>query len=234
MKKIILLFAFIISVAGYAQDLNRYKYVIVPERFDFLKDPDQYSLNTLVKKIFENQGFLVYYSNDDMPIEVRAERCNSLYADVVKSSGFLTTNLTITLKDCKGNMVFSSITGKSKEKEHKKAYYEALREASRSLDIAAYAAKGGIGTETPVAAAVVKSAPASRENQLIARPTANGYDLIDNSQKPVLKMFRTSQPDSYTAQMETLNGVVFKKDGEWVFEYYLNDELVSQKLNIKF
>ena len=47
-------------------------------------------------------------------------------------------------------------------------------------------------------------------------------------------MYKTSQSDSYSAKMEDITGVVFKKDGNWVFEYYLNDEPVSQVLNIKF
>jgi hypothetical protein len=38
--------------------------------------------------------------------------------------------------------------------------------------------------------------------------------------------------DYYIA--DGLNGVVFKKDGEWIFEYYKNNQLVSKKLEIKF
>jgi hypothetical protein len=30
------------------------------------------------------------------------------------------------------------------------------------------------------------------------------------------------------------NGIVFKKNGEWFFEYYKDGTLVSQKLEIRF
>jgi hypothetical protein len=69
---------------------------------------------------------------------------------------------------------------------------------------------------------------------LFAQPVANGYQLVDTTPKVVLKMYRTSQTDSYTAVSDTKNGVVFKKGEEWIFEYYQNDQLVSEKLNIKF
>ena len=48
-------------------------------------------------------------------------------------------------------------------------------------------------------------------------------------------MYKTTQADYYSAKMETVTGVVFKKNDNWVFEYYdRDDKLVSEKLNIKF
>jgi hypothetical protein len=239
MKKITLLLALIVSVLGFAQskDINDYKYVIMPDHFEFLKETDQYNLNTLTRKIFENKGFEVYYNTEkDMPTDLRLNQCLALYGDLVLDSGMLSTGITIVLKDCKGNVVFTSVEGKSKIKELKKAYYEALREASRSFDIIDYRYNDGgpAVTAASTSPAIIAEKQKKAENQLIARPTASGYELLYNSQKVVLKMFKTSQPDYYSAQMEDINGVVFKKGSEWVFEYYLNDKPVSQKLNIKF
>ncbi len=241
MEKIIFFGAFIISGLGYAQssNLNDYKYVVIPQQFEFLKEKNQYNLNTLTKMIFEKKGFEVYYINEELPFEAKMDRCKVLYGDLLRDSGLLNTGLTIVLNDCNGKPVFTSLEGRSKEKEYKRAYYEALREASRSLEVTDYKYSGGSDTITGTTTAsssqsTDKTPAANRENQLFAQPTANGYELLDSSQKVVLKMFRTSQPDSYSAQMEHINGIVFKKGDSWVFEYYVNDELVSQKLNIKF
>ncbi len=240
MKKIILLLALMLSGAAFSQssNLNDYRYVVIPEQFEFLKEKNQYNLNGLVKMIFEKKGFKVFYINEELPFEAKMDRCKVLYGDLLRDSGMLSTSLTIVLNDCNGKALFTSLEGKSREKEYRKAYYEALREASRSLDVTAYEYKGDNIAEqtTPSGGAVALSpeARAKQENQLYAKPTAYGYELVDKLERTVLKMYKTSQPDSYSAKMEDMNGIVLKKDGEWYFEYYVDDKPVSQKLNIKF
>lgn len=241
MKKITLLLALMLSGLGFAQsnNLNDYKYIVIPEQFEFLKEKNQYNMNGLVKMIFEKKGFQVFYVNEELPFEAKMDRCKVLYGDLLNDSSLLSTTLTIVLKDCGEKVVFTSLEGKSREKEYRKAYYEALREASRSVDATPYEYKENSSKalqEAPsgVQIALTPEARSTQENQLFAKPTAYGYELIDNTQKSVLKMYKTSQADSYSAKMEEVNGVVFKKDGEWFFEYYLDDKPVSQKLNIKF
>jgi len=69
---------------------------------------------------------------------------------------------------------------------------------------------------------------------LYAQPIPNGFQLIDLTPKKVMTLLKTSLPDSYLAQTDAATGVVFKKDGQWLFEYYKEDKLVSQRLDIKF
>ena len=38
-------------------NLNDYKYVIVPKKYDFLKEADQYQINSLSKFLFNKYGF---------------------------------------------------------------------------------------------------------------------------------------------------------------------------------
>lgn len=226
------------------QQLNNYKYVIVPEHFDFLAKKDEYSLNSLTKMAFEKVGFEVYFSNEQYPAELALDRCRALFADIDKGGSFLNTQLTMVLKDCKGEVVYKTATGNSKEKDKKKSYYEALREASRSLEMINYsyngngavaAAKAPAATKESVTAPATEAKQVNNVNLLTASPTSYGYDLLDKAGRLVLKMYKTTQADYYSAKMETLNGVVFQKDGQWVFEYYdRDDKLVSEKLNIKF
>ena len=45
-----------ISGAFSQTNLNNYKYVIVPKKYDFLKEEDQFRLNGLTKFLFEKYG----------------------------------------------------------------------------------------------------------------------------------------------------------------------------------
>jgi len=81
-------------------------------------------------------------------------------------------------------------------------------------------------TETPVAT--------TNAGTLYAQATANGYQLVDTSPKKILTLLKTSVQDYFIAQSDTANGIVFKKNGEWFFEYYKDDKLISKKLEIKF
>ena len=86
MKKLILVFAFLLITVSsiYAQSsVNEYKYVIVPERFDFLKANDQFKLNSLTKFLLEKKNFLVFMDNN-MPKELTENRCMALFTKVSK------------------------------------------------------------------------------------------------------------------------------------------------------
>lgn len=119
-------------------NINDYKYVIVPNTFDFLREPDQYRLNTLTKLLFEKHGFTTIMEKDTFPDEAISNGCLALHADVLKESGVFNSKLKIELKDCQNNIVFVSNIGKSKEKSYEVAYNLALREAFKSFDTFKY------------------------------------------------------------------------------------------------
>lgn len=245
MKKIIL-FLLLISGTGFSQEksINNYKYVIIPEKFDFLKEPNQFNLNELVKMVFEKYGFEVYIASQKLPEELALDKCEALYGDLVSDSGLMNTTLYLTMTDCNGKVLFTSQKGKSKQKEYRKAYTEALRGASKSLETLNYKYEGKDRNITKPANEL--KPPSNRQDvaplaqntindtPLYAQPITNGYQLVDSTPKVVLRLYKTSNPDSFTAVTEGINGIVFKKGNDWIFEYYLNDELVSQKLDIKF
>jgi len=70
------------------------------------------------------------------------------------------------------------------------------------------------------------------QGTLYAQPIPNGYQLVDTTPKKVFTLLKTSVQDCFITS--PTNGIVFKKDGAWYFEYYQNDKLTSQKLEIKF
>lgn len=139
MKKILFVI-FVISgtLSSVSQDLNSYKYVIVPGEFDFLKEPNQHQLNELTKFLFERYGMEAYMEGEKLPNELNQNRCKALNADVESKSGLFSTKLEIILKDCNNQEVFRSKEGSSRIKNYKEAYHEALRDAFTSIEVMDY------------------------------------------------------------------------------------------------
>lgn len=139
MIKHISLFALALMMALHlnAQDLSSYKYVIVPAQFSFQKDPGQYKVNNLTKFLFQKYGFDAFLSSEVLPPDLNANGCNTLYM-TADAGGFLGTNLTYTLANCRGEIVYTSPEGKSKIKEYEGAYNEVMREAMMGLEDIGY------------------------------------------------------------------------------------------------
>ena len=110
-------------------NLDDYKYVTVPDRFDFLKTADQYQLNSLTEFLLTKNGFIVLGNLDYYPSDLTENRCLMLDLNIKKIKSFLKTKLELQFKNCKNEIVFTSDVGVSNEKDFKKAFHEALRES---------------------------------------------------------------------------------------------------------
>lgn len=247
-----LLTAILCSVVGFAQSVNDYKAVIIPLKYEFMKTDNQYRLATLSKQNLTKAGFEAFYSNEQLP-DGYTDRCQVLYIDVVKDNAFLVTKLIVNFKDCFGQVVYTSEVGRSKEKDYDLAYKEALDNAFKSVFTLHYKYSGNpvATSKTPapaktVAATAVTTVAATQiaaasspdlkdPNLLYAQPTESGYQLIDKTPKVVMKLFKTSQPNVYIASKDNVQGsLILKQDGQWYFESYQNDKLVSEKIVVKF
>lgn len=136
MKKIV----FYISIALFTtamlaqKSVNNYKYVIVPDRFEFQTKTDQYQLNSLTKFLFIKAGFKVFLSSDEMPKEVTKNNCSTLVGNVVDDSNMFTTKLKIQLVNCYDKIIVETAMVKSKEKDFKTAYHKAIRKAFEKIN----------------------------------------------------------------------------------------------------
>src|SRR6476620_2075949 len=120
MKKLILVALVMWSSVGICQQsINDYKYALVPAKFDFLDEADQYKLNTYTKMFLQKYGFETYFNNETLPEEAATYNCNKVYVDVLDNSNIRNTKLTVVLKDCRNNVIFTSAEGKSAEKQYK-------------------------------------------------------------------------------------------------------------------
>ena len=132
MTKVFFVVSFLLGSVFYSfsqENINDYKYVIIPNQYSFVSSPDQYQLNSLTKFLFDKYGYTAFLQSEELPQDLRNNRCLALYVDVKKLSAFLKTKLQIELKNCDGVLVSLSKEGETREKEYSKAYNLALRDA---------------------------------------------------------------------------------------------------------
>lgn len=297
MKNILLIVLVLVYRSGFGQEnLNNYKYIIIPKKFENFKIPNQYQTSTLLKYAFTEKGFLAIY-DDVLPEDLFKNRCLGLIAQLKDESSLFGTKVSVGLKDCAGQEVFSSMESKNRIKSYNEAYKSAILASMTSFDDIDYSytpliedsqpitvsfkndvktLKGDIAEPTEVPAipiqtpemqpknnsvgvtqtatetvqtyrdvspvdSMVKKAPKeipSSENKdadiLYAQPIANGYQLVDGTPKVVMKLMKSSTENVYIANGQGRSGMVFQSEDTWVFEYYLDDQLVRDELRIKF
>ncbi|WP_366184932.1 hypothetical protein [Flavobacterium ovatum] len=248
MKTKIALFLFLITNSIIAQSINDYAAVIVPVKFGFQNEENEYRLSTITKYNLEKAGFVGVYSNVNFSNEY-PDRCSVLNVDVIKDSGFLTTKLYVEFKDCYGKVIYTSEVGKSKEKDFGTAYKEALNDAFESINKLEYKYNGNttaaktrqVVAKSEVVKEVVNNIPASsvivvntNVEVLYAQPTENGFQLIDKTPKVVMKLMKTGNPNSFIAIKGDVQGILSLKDNQWVFDSYKNNVLVSEVVLVKF
>ena len=117
-----------------AQNINEYKYVLIPESFEFAGEVNEYQLNSLLKFLFEQEGYNTLMQSERKPQDLNMDGCLGLKSNVKNNSGLFVTKLVVELKDCNGDVVFNSKEGRSREKDFKLAYHEALRDAFTSIE----------------------------------------------------------------------------------------------------
>ena len=255
MKSKFLFLLVFVSSYSFSQSVNDYSAVIVPVKYDFIKNENQYRLCTLTKFNLVKAGFEAFYTNETIPKEY-SDRCSILNIDVIKENGFLITKLYVILKDCNGKVVFKSQVGKSREKDFEIAYTEALNLAFESVYALHYKYAGSpvannlspvavippaatvsaiAVVPTPVLAVNTASNGVAQEGTvLFAQPIKNGFQLIDTTPKVVMKVYKTTNPALYLVIKESNQGVLIQKDNQWFFEYYQKDVLMSEKIEVKF
>ena len=300
MKTIIALLFTLIGYSSFAQsNLDDYKYIIVPKKFDAFKNMNEYQTSTLVKYLFTGKDFNAVY-DDMLPEDLKFNRCLGLSVDIKDDSSLFSTKTIINLKDCNDEVVFSSMQGISKEKQYKEAYNEAIREAMRSFNGINYTYSGKSEKNDAITVDFrndVKKLDESKANKIIqiekaadvvstqkeptvisketektqyykdntpiesnirkseiekpsfksleikkpitkdmwyAQATDNGFQLVDSTPKVRMNLLKSSADNVFMAKTDTKNGMVYQKEGNWIFEYYENDKLIQEELNIKF
>lgn len=245
MKKILFI-SFILTTSIFAQKkVNNYKYIIVPNKFEFAKKADQYQTSSLTKFLFNKYGFTAFLSNEKLPQDLAQNKCVALTGTIKDKSGMFTTKSIVELRDCFNNLIYSSKEGRSRNKDYKKGYHEAIRNAFKSIQTLKYKYDPSKKIESknqnvPVLVAtpkVIESKKIEAVNSelfkvLYAQPKENGFQIVDSEPKIIFKVLKTTIKEVYI--LENRKGVLYKNGNIWIAEYYKGKENVIEKFQIKF
>lgn len=239
MRKLTLFVLLIVGSAAFAQpSVNDYEYVIVPTQFKFSNKKDEFRLNTLTKMLLLKYGFKAFLDSEPQPDAIVDSNCKKLYADVESNSGLLKTRVRVVLKDCKNKIVFISDEGVSIEKDWGKAYNEAIRRAFESFESLHYKYKPAVISSSSALGTVTQPAAVDRSvasaESLFAQPIANGFQLVDSTPKVVMKIYKTADANRFSAVKGEVHGDLINRNGQWFFDYFQNDQLVSEAVDVKF
>lgn len=260
-----LLVILLLSSAIYGQEvnLNKYKYVIVNDKFDFVRQTDGYQTSSLTRFLFDKKGFESYIENSEMPDDLMNNRCKALFVDVKDDSGLLRTKLYIELKDCNGNTLYTSPRGSSKLKSYVKAYRVSIKQAFESIGKMPYQYHGSITDKKETVVTTVKQEKIAKKpkveekpkmvvkevkvsytedpktdsdeslNLLYAQENESGYQLVDTKPSVVFVLLKTSDPNKFI--IKDKNGTFVRSKGDvWMAEYYENSKLINKKYKVKF
>ncbi|MBC30990.1 MAG: hypothetical protein CMH48_09095 [Muricauda sp.] len=128
----LVLVVFLMGGAMAFAQFSDYKYIVVPKKFAAFKNENQHATSTLVKYLFDQQGFNVVYEGD-FPDDLNRDRCLGLWVRLWDDSNLFVTRTTLAFEDCENNLIFQTAQGRSKLKEYRASYEEAIRGAFASL-----------------------------------------------------------------------------------------------------
>lgn len=261
LKKILVLIVLFnaVMIAHSQDNLNDYKYILVPNEFEFSKVEDQYSLNSLTKFLFNKEGFIAYLEDEKLPNDLRNARCMALTVDILNDkSGLFKTKLVIVLKDCDGKEIMRSKVGESRLKKYDRAYNEALRNAFDSFKSLDYSYKDKenkpeVITEESIENKEEKTSPEVDEIEeksivntkikrqaevdknkevLYAQTIDEGYQLVNNEPKVVMILLTTSA--EYIFMVKHKQAIVYKENDAWIYYEFNGKTKIKKILIIKF
>ena len=265
MKNIILVLFLIMSnifVFGQEKKVNNYKFIVVPDKFDFLNQRDKYKTSSLTKFLLKKNGFTVVLNSEQYPKDLINNPCSALNALVLDKSSMFKVKVIIELRDCSNRLLYTSEEGVSRLKEFKKGFQEAIRNAHASMSNIVYEPflleairkdKKEIVIVNPVLVDEVKEVKLEIElpvinnieaaqispinnialsTTLYAQPKENGFQLINLKPQVVFVILNTSVKGVFL--IKDKNGLLYKKGENWIAEFYDNGKLIEKKYQVKF
>ena len=175
--------------------------------------------------------------------------------DLIENNSVFKTKVTVELKDCQNNLILLSEEGVSREKNLNTAYNQAMRFALKSLEEHTKI-KNNYNTDIvnikeikEVEPKAVKEIPTVtvdgvpekniKESNLTnvvlySKVTKNGYNLVDINDNIKIELLRTSNPTIFMAKKGNIQGIFTLNGQNSKFESYQNNELVIEKIEVKF
>ena len=264
MKRFLVSVVFLlITFSCFSQDLNSYKYVVVPYKFDFLKDHDKYRVNTLVRYSFKKEGFEVLYDSEDFPKDLADDRCLALYMDINNDSSIFVTKMSIIFRDCSNQVVMETAQGRSRIKAYEKAYSQAFRRAFVEIEAKNYSYKPTKKTIKETPKVVVEAPVEAVENveiKVVEEKTPIDKTVVQNGTvktvtetteavlyaQPIKNGYQLVDSTPKVVMILLKSGApnvyivkgqdasVYKENGKWILSKVTSEGNVVSVLNIKF
>ena len=231
---IIIIFLFHLPVfTQNSSNINNYKYVSVPDRFDFLKTSDQYQLNSLTEFLLKKNGFIVMNELKYYPSDLAENTCLLLDVNVEKIKSFLKTKLQVEFKNCKNQIIFKSEIGVSNEKDFKTAFHEALRASFISIGDANYnySEKPFQLNHNDIIISETTQVDQNDNNQNLRIkiiPTSYGFDFVTSNKEILFSLHQTICDGLYI--IDKLTGTAYRRGDKWVREYIKEDTIIIEPL----
>ena len=262
LHKILTIFTLLCCTTLLAQNqLNNYKYIVVPNQFKFQKEPGQYRVNGLTKFLLEKQNFTVLLEGDTLPEDAIQNNCLVLKTTAIDDSSMFKTKIKFQFKDCQGKVVYTTEEGESREKKYIVAYNEAVRNAFSSLSnfTHKYEVKE---TENEAEEVIVTPLPKVTEAPLVEEvdeeeideeieiPVKEGYknssnnaltaeafgvinyNLKNSQGQTVYTILYSGKEDLYIVKGK--DAVIYKINNNWVIATNDNGTLQIKSIDIKF
>lgn len=133
MKYLLLFILFLSSNVIKSQKLSDYKYIYVPQNFQDFKD-NKYSLHDALVKKLKSKGYEVLENDkSSWPKELQDNQCRVAFANILKSSNWLTNKITFEAKNCNDKILMSQL-GVSSEKDYEIGYNDALQKSLKFIE----------------------------------------------------------------------------------------------------
>jgi hypothetical protein len=253
----------LVSASGFGQEINfdKYQYILVPDKFDFVSETDQYQTSSLAKFLLEKKGFKVFLNSDKLPEDLQINRCLALFVAIKDESSMFTIKNTLEIKDCFGKILFSSQEGRSKEKDYKKGYQEAIRNAYNTMTDFNYSYNPALvdvkkDKKNELFIADIDSTTSTKTQKVVMTPNVeigtikektilsktvdilyaqtknNGFQLVNSAPEVVFLILKTNVKNVFIIQDK--NGILYKLGENWIAEFYEKNQLVTKEYQIKF
>ncbi|MCA0931000.1 hypothetical protein LCM02_00975 [Lutimonas saemankumensis] len=185
-----------IQVSFAQNELDPYKYIIIPKKYEFLNKENQFRVNSYMKHLFEKEGYNTIYQGENYPDDLLENPCLGVKAMVSDQSSAFTTKVFIFLENCQDEVVFKTAQGKSKVKDMNKTYVDALNKCFVEIQSLDYTYNSSLAmnsgrTEESKIDSNQESVVTAEKETVLAKETPE-KDLKNESSGPAVKESETA------------------------------------------
>ncbi len=239
MKKCLLFAIILVSNFAICQNLNSYKYAIIPEKFTFQKENNDIILNSSVKSALEKYDFKSYLSSEKLPKD--ASNMNKVFVDIELVNTPSNGKVKIILKDFENKVLFTSKEGKATDKDDIVACNMAFSLAVNSLKQLNHkfdkfsklvsVEEEVVEPKEDAELSVIKNLNSPISYNAVAYK--KGFHLMLNNEI-VYDLTKTSRKELFLAKRQDITGIVIRFEDDWYFEYSVDHDIISERIAVNF